>query len=804
MPPALFTALGYSAATAATISTVIQVGIAIASVAYSRQQAKKQKKALKRLADLSAEAQDRTRTVRDPIGPRRMIYGECRVGGTVVFNHNNGGSSNAYKHVVIAIAGHEVTSFSNLQFDDEVVTLNSSGEATGRYAGYVTASYFLGSPSQTSNAALMANCPEVWTSDHKLQGIAGVYIRFRYDADLFPNGIPNVTVLCRGRKVFDPRTSLTSWSNNAALCLNDYLTSDQEFGGMGFDYATDINHAELIASANNSDELVELTDGSFEKRYTLNGAITSDTVFQDSVDDMVEAMAGKQIDPGGVISIISGYYRTPTITFTEDDLREGYDVQTAVSRSENFNAARGTFISPQNYWQAADFVPVTNETYEEEDGNVQVFKDFAFSFTTSNATCQRLAKIQLEKIRQGISVRWPGKLTCLRAQVGDVVGLTIPDLGWTNKVFEVVSMEEVYDESTGIGEDLTLRETASTVYDWNDGEETTADPSPNTDLPSPFDIAGPTDLTVVSDGTTTETEGSESINRMKIVWTQPADEIVVSGGYIRVQYRPFDATTWRDWGLLPGYQTEEYVYPVLTGVAYVVRIRSENRGLGIVSSWVYSDPTTSTGDTTAPDEPSSFTATGGIGGVFLEWTNPADSDLDHIDIYEATTNTPDPSGGSTPLDAVGVEESPNDEYFRSGLSGGAVRYYWIRAVDTSGNKSDWVGPQGATAAVELSGSASPDYVFTEESATAAESGPVTASPIGGVPTFAYEWEYVSGDAAPYIDVVSTSTATTTFSGEVDGPNGNQPTAVWRCKITDSAASIAYTQDVTVEFNLLPP
>jgi hypothetical protein len=786
----------------------IKVALVIASVAYSRQQSKKMKKALKRLGDMGAEAQDRSFTHKDPAGPRRMIYGECRVGGNIIFIHVNG-TKNEYLHLVVAMAAHEVTSFSNLQLDDEVVSIDGSGAATGRFAGHLDAHFFLGSPSQTSNAALQANCPEVWTSDHRLRGTAGVYIRLKYNTNLFPNGIPNITALCRGKKCFDPRSALTSWTNNAALILADYLTEEQQIGGMGFDYDTEIDEAELIASANNCDELVELDDTSTEKRYTISGMITGDTVYQDVVDDMVEAMGGKCTYVSGQWKIMSGYYRTPTMTFDEGSLAGGISMSTKVSRSENFNAAKGTFISPLNYWQAADFPPVTNSTYQTQDGNVRIFRDFAFPFTTSSATCQRLAKIQLEKVRQAITIRTRGNLSWLRVQCGDVIGFTNTRFGFSAKPFEVADLEIVTDSDSGIVVDVVLRETASGVFTWANGEETVVDLAPDTNLPSPFNIQPPTAIVVTSDGTTTETEGSESINRMLVEWTAPADQVVISGGYIRIEYRPFDATEWRDWGLLAGNRTSEYVYPVLQGVAYVVRMRSENRGLGLVSAWVYSEPTEATGDTTAPAAPTSFTATGGIGGVYLEWTNPADSDFDHTDIYWHTASTPAPDGSSIPNANHPGDATPPDEYFRSGMTGGDTAWFWIRAVDTSGNKSAWVGPQGATVAAELSAVSSPGYASASAppnaTAFSLTSSAETCVITGGIPTFTYLWEIVSGS----IMINSPTSATTDFTadfGSTAYPSGfvgeSNQTAVVRCKVTDSSSSIVYTQDVTVSITML--
>lgn len=771
------------------VARAVQVVLFVASIAYSRQQSKKLKKALKRTSDINSEAQDRSFTAKDPAGPRRIIYGETRVGGNIVFIHTNG-TNNQYLHLVIAMAGHEVTSFSSLQFDDEVVPLNGAGEATGRYAGHVDAQFFLGSPSQISNAALQANCPEVWTSNHRLRGIAGVYVRLKYNPDLFPNAIPNITAVCRGKKVFDPRSGLTAWSRNAALIMADYMC-DQKLG-MGLDYESQINEAGLIASANNCDELIEKEDATFEPRYTINGSITTDTVHFDVLEDMADAMAGKYVEVGGRWSINSGYYRTPTLTFDENSLRGGLSVQTKISRAENFNAVKGTFISPENFWQPADYPPVTNSTYESQDQNIRIFRDFQFPFTTSSATCQRLGKIFLEKVRQPITVQVKGNLSWLQAHAGDVVNFTNARFGWSAKPFEIVDLEIVVDADE-VGVDAVLRETASGVYDWADGEETTVDLAPNTDLPDPFFIGAPSAVTVLADNSTREEVLSgDFVPRIKVNWTAPADEFVLRAGLIRVQYKKVTGSTWHDVVPVPGSQTELFIQNPVESTSYHVRIRSENRR-GLVSSWIYSDPTVSSGDTTPPAAPTGFTASGAIGGIVLEWTNPGDTDFDRTEIYEHTATTPAPTAGSVALTTV---SGPTDTYFRGGLSGGAVRFYWIRSVDTSGNKSAWVGPQGATVATELSATAIPGsaYGFDSSASATPTSSTVTATVSGGIPTFAYAWEYVSGNTG--ISVSDSTAATVSFTG--GGGGTGSVFAVWRCKVTDSAASEAYTQEVDIE------
>lgn len=107
----------------------------------------------------------------------------------------------------------------------------------------------LGGVDQAANADAVAAFPDTWTSNHRLRGRAYVYVKLDYDENWWPNGIPNIKAVVRGKKVYDPRTGLTVWSDNWALCLRDYLTSSQ-----GLSAAVD--NTNVIAEANICDETV--------------------------------------------------------------------------------------------------------------------------------------------------------------------------------------------------------------------------------------------------------------------------------------------------------------------------------------------------------------------------------------------------------------------------------------------------------------------------------------------------------------------------------------------------------------------
>jgi hypothetical protein len=137
----------------------------------------------------------------------QIIYGKMRVGGARIYDEATG-TNNKYLHRIIAVAGHEIQSFDEIYVNDEVVTLDVDGEVTSpaKYVGKIRIKLHLGSPTQTADTFLVAESVH-WTTQCTLSGIAYMYIRLAFDADAFPNGIPEITTTISGKKVYDPRTS---------------------------------------------------------------------------------------------------------------------------------------------------------------------------------------------------------------------------------------------------------------------------------------------------------------------------------------------------------------------------------------------------------------------------------------------------------------------------------------------------------------------------------------------------------------------------------------------------------------------
>ena len=342
----------------------------------------------------------------------------------------------------------------------------------------------LGGDNQVADADLVSEVSQ-WTQSHRLQGIAYLYVKLKYDVDAFPTGIPNISAEIKGKKILDFRDGTTAFSSNPALCLYDYLT-DTRFG-----LATptgNIDTTSFTTVANICDEDISLAGGGTENRYESHGIVYSNVDPMTAIDELLGSMLGVLSYSNGKFILAGGKYVAPTITLTEDDFRGGMSVQTKQSRRNLFNTVKGVFTSPSSDWQPSDYPMVTSDTFVAEDNGETIFANADLPFTTSPTMAQRIAKVILFKNRQQMVVQAPMKLSAFKLQVGDTVSLTNARLGFSSKIFQVADWTFV-STADDVGIDLVLQETSSSVWDW-DAEESEFI-SDNTTLPTSATVTAP-------------------------------------------------------------------------------------------------------------------------------------------------------------------------------------------------------------------------------------------------------------------------------------------------------------------------
>lgn len=151
----------------------------------------------------TSPAIDNKATIRQGTAPRRIIYGRARVGGVIAFIEKS--TSDGMLNMVIVFAGHEIAAFEEIWINDEISPVGVDGFVNGgRYAGKVAVNQHTGSDTQTANTNIIDKFPAQWSINHRLRGVAYLYVTILKDQELFPD-IPNITAVIRGKNnIYDP------------------------------------------------------------------------------------------------------------------------------------------------------------------------------------------------------------------------------------------------------------------------------------------------------------------------------------------------------------------------------------------------------------------------------------------------------------------------------------------------------------------------------------------------------------------------------------------------------------------------
>tara|TARA_R110000822_G_scaffold227789_3_gene360418 strand:- start:1058 stop:3979 length:2922 start_codon:yes stop_codon:yes gene_type:complete len=625
--------LGYLTA-GAIITGAVVVGSALMTKPKSRNSSMQQQ-------SYAQETSNRSLMIKQPIIPRDMVYGISKKSGGILFMDVS--QNNKYLHIVVQLASHEVNSIDEVYFADEELTLASDGTDANGITRYKVTSpskfatdsiyedgqrttrikYHLGLDDQEADADLVAETS--WTNEHNLKGIAYLYIKISYDSDVFPNGLPNVSAVIKGKKVLDIRNNSTAFSSNPALCIYDYMTDTRI--GLGIDTGT-IDTASFTSMANICDENITLSTGGTEKRYESHGVIYSDIAPMEIINDMLTSCFGILSYSNGKFILKGGKYVAPSLTLTEDDFIGGITLATKQSRTDVFNTVKGIFTSDETDWQPTDYPMVTSSTFVEADGET-VYADIDLPFTKSSSMAQRIAKINLFTVRQQMQISTQVSMKGFTLQVGDTVQVHNTRLGFNNKIFQVAEWNFTVN-TAGVYIGLQLKETSSSVYDWN--AEETEFSLDNTTLPSPTTVSSPSlsatdELRTFSETpiavlivTCTSNQGTTNEFEVEAQNSNVAGSDFISLGKSKANI--FELVNAQD------------------GAIYNIRARAVN-SFNVYSSYTTIQHTV-VGKTAPPSDVTNFAVNIINGQAELSWTPVPDLDLSHY-VVRHTTDTASPT-----------------------------------------------------------------------------------------------------------------------------------------------------------------
>ena len=545
---------GIAAATTAGIIGVAYGTIAAIGVSYGLSAIRGLNGSQKR-PTLGNTAEARKQLIRGSVEPRQVIYGTARVSGPMVYATSSG-PNKEYLHLIIPLANHPVAGINAVWVNNIRVPasdIDGNGYVTAGYygprkadrtifqpdeapdpqAGFLLVKIYDGT--QTSaDPGLVADSTDGWGADHVLNGVAYAYVRLRYDREVYPNSLSDVSFEVRGKRtIFDPRNGQTYFTSNAAVIL-DYLRSED-----GLRCSDDeIDYPSFATAANISAEAVQITEaGALQSRYDCDVAFKLDRAPIEVMDDMLTSCGGSLIYSGGKYRLYVSAYDVPTDTLGVSDLAGDVEVATRPSRRDLFNGIRGTFIDPASSWQATEFPAYSEGPLITEDGE-EIWKDAEFPCTIDKVRAQRLAKLALRRARESLIIRAPVKYAGVRYAPWQMLAVTLEDFGWNAKPFRVQSWS--FDPGNGIVT-LTLREESAASYAWTFDDLGTEGTLPNTDLVDPFNIPAPAGLALTEELYATR-DGAGVRTRAILTWAPPG--FPFTRGY-EVQYRATGTDAWQ-------------------------------------------------------------------------------------------------------------------------------------------------------------------------------------------------------------------------------------------------------------------
>lgn len=460
--------------------------------------------------------------------------------------------------------------------------------------------------------------------------------------------------------------------------LNQSLSTDSQRGSL----ATSLRNARTgavidITTAGSGNHAITRIA---QPRYTANGVIDTAKAPAQILDQLMTADAGVMVYQQGQYRHYAGAATSPTFALTESDLAGPLQVQPRQAKADLCNAVKGTFVDPAKSWQPSDFPAVLNPLYETQDGGERIYRDVELPFTTDAVMAQRLAKIVLEAMRQGATLRFPCKLwPGIAIAVRDVGTVTLPLLGYAAKEFWCTGWTLVDGRV-----DLELREWADEVFDWAEGDATTIDPAPDTNLPDPATVAA-TAIAGFAEALVATRSGAGVATELTVTWAAAPDAFVSA---YALQYREAGETTWIS---VPLTGDTTKIIPDIADGAYEFRVKAINTR-GVSSDWSPIAAYTVTGLSARPADVSGFTIVPLQGHALFKWDRHPDLDVR--------------IGGRIRIlwtqDTVAADEATAIDVFpgtgtggRGGVPGGATEAsgpllsgtYFARAIDSSGNVS---------------------------------------------------------------------------------------------------------------------
>lgn len=553
------------------------------------------------------------------------VLGWTKKGGDYVFLEERFG--NAY-HILVP-AMHEIEGYIQHYLHDEPTTLDVDGGVLepGHFNtdgdNFVTILTRNGLPQETAYSNIVSIFPEIWSNDHRGDGLASVMMSChgvpqKDYMSVYPNQMPQWSGVIAGAKLYDPRSTLTVFSRNLALMRLWHLTHPVG-GKLSLDdiYLPDFSHAADIC-----DQTVVNRDSDNEPRY-YGGfwfrANNDPTEVGRIMDQAAELVVYER--PDGLVGVHAGEFVAPDITLTRADVIS-FQLDANTRDTSNVLAVRGRYVRLDLDYAMADAAIYGNPYLDGEDtertktidnnavqshNHVQRLQKIAFTRSNAPRVAIKAHYEPAENVpyRRFVRVNIPPKLDDVIVEITETPKLSLRNL--TIDFSGIIVPSTLYDfdaltEEGEPGNDVILLE--------------------NGGVPAPVDFDAVIQADVVSGGT--------KVGYCLATWTHVSDDLTYE-----LQWQPTDESEPpRSILSEPGEDEVRSGY-LKDGVEYRFRLRAW--GGGTQSDWTSYIPLTVVIDPVAPKTLTSFIAASAgphYGQAPFTFTTKSDTHIAGIAMYK--------------------------------------------------------------------------------------------------------------------------------------------------------------------------
>jgi len=444
---------------------------------------------------------------RQPIPPRIRAFGRARLSGSYMLYE---ASTDGHSVDVLALHDGLIDGYERYFLHDDEVTLDGSGFvntlANGSYGPTsIRIVTRLGLATETAYAEAIGYLPTIWTSAHRGDGIASLEMICRSVGQtafqkVYPQQLPQPSVVARWRKCFDPRVSgqdasdPSTWTftANPICAILTFLIDD-----MGEDYDTRIlpEISYWITAANVCDESVALNSSGSEARYELGGFYQMDNDPSDILSTMLGTCDGWLGETGsGALRIFAGKFYEPTITIEGKHII-GFKVQKFIEDESAINEIIFSYVDPAQKYTEVEGDPVRDEADITARGKVRS-QNVTLSWVQSHSRARRLVTREMYRLTSDARGTIKTDLYGFLALGERYVNISIPELPSLCTFPAQISNAQIDITDRSVTFDWI--KICAEIDDWNPATQegtppTGGSPAPDEVLPTPTGVSVVTD-----------------------------------------------------------------------------------------------------------------------------------------------------------------------------------------------------------------------------------------------------------------------------------------------------------------------